>query len=125
MNHQYAQHVSQRAAQAIPPLPLSVSQVEELCDKLSNDSADMSYLVDLLITRVPAGVAEPSRVKAKFLASIVLGDIECSVISPEYAIEILGTMVGGYNVKYLVDFLSHKKYAAFAVRALKKLILIF
>ncbi len=125
MNHQYSEHVSQRASQAIPPLPLSASQVDELCKKLLDDTEKQSYLVDLLVTRVPAGVAEAAKAKADFLASIVMNDIKCSAISPEYAIEILATMVGGYNVKYLVDFLSHTKYAAQAAKAFKKLILIF
>ena len=125
MNHQYTQHVSERALQNIPPLPLSASQVEELCRKLLDDTENMNFLVDLLINRVSAGVAEAARVKADFLASIVLGNIECCAISPEYAIEILGTMMGGYNVVHLVNLLNDIKYAEFAAKALKKLILVF
>jgi aconitate hydratase 2/2-methylisocitrate dehydratase len=46
-------------------------------------------------------------------------------VSKSKATELLGTMVGGYNVKPLIDLLDDKDVAAVAAAALKKTLLMF
>ena len=67
----YRQHVAERAALGIPPLPLSAKQTEELVDLLLNPpKGEEDFLVDLITHRVPAGVDDAAKVKAAFLASL-------------------------------------------------------
>ena len=103
----YADHVAERAAKGIPPLPLNAEQTNCITKLLEQDSTyDSSYLLDLLINRVPPGVDEAAYVKASWLTAIVNSEKYCKSINPEKAIEILGTMIGGYNVNSLVEILK-------------------
>ncbi len=122
----YRQHVAERAALGIPPLPLSKQQTEELVALLANPpKGEESLLVDLITHRVPAGVDEAAKVKAEFLAKIGSGETACSLISREKAAELLGTMVGGFNVKPLVDMIDDAVVGAVATHALKSTLLVF
>jgi aconitate hydratase 2/2-methylisocitrate dehydratase len=47
------------------------------------------------------------------------------LVNKAKATELLGTMVGGYNVKPLIDLLDHKEVAAVAAQGLKKTLLMF
>ncbi|MFZ5464067.1 MAG: aconitate hydratase B, partial [Pseudomonadota bacterium] len=95
----YRQHVAERAALGIPPLPLTAQQTGELIVLLKNPPAgEEGVLVDLLTHRVPAGVDDAAKVKAEFLARVAKGQEACGLISREKATELLGTMLGGYNV---------------------------
>ncbi|UTH73790.1 bifunctional aconitate hydratase 2/2-methylisocitrate dehydratase [Chromobacterium sp. IIBBL 290-4] len=122
----YRQHVAERAALGIPPLPLSAKQVEELVELLKNPPAgEESVLVDLITHRVPPGVDDAAKVKASFLAAVAEGSVKSPLVSRELATELLGTMLGGYNIKPLVDLLDDASVAKIAAAGLKKTLLMF
>ncbi|MCF8151010.1 MAG: bifunctional aconitate hydratase 2/2-methylisocitrate dehydratase [Burkholderiaceae bacterium] len=122
----YRQHVAERDALGIPPLPLSKQQTEELVELLKNPpKGEDDFLLDLITQRVPAGVDEAAKVKAAFLAKVGSGETACPLISREKAAELLGTMVGGFNVKPLIDMLDDAKVGAVATEALKSTLLVF
>ena len=124
----YADHVAERATKGIPPLPLNAEQTNCITKLLEQDSSyDTSYLLDLLINRVPPGVDEAAYVKASWLTAIVNSEKYCKLINPEKAIEILGTMIGGYNVNSLVEILKGKNslLAKKAAEVLKNIILVY
>jgi len=124
----YADHVAERAAKGIPPLPLNAEQTNCITKLLEQDSSyDSSYLLDLLINRVPPGVDEAAYVKASWLTAIVNSEKYCTSINPEKAIEILGTMIGGYNVNSLVEILKGENslLAKKAAEVLKNIILVY
>ena len=122
----YRQHVAERAALGIPPLPLSKQQTEELVALLLNPpKGEEATLIDLITHRVPAGVDEAAKVKAAFLAKVGAGDTACALISRKKAIELLGTMLGGYNVKPLIDALDDAEVGIAAATALKSTLLMF
>jgi aconitate hydratase 2/2-methylisocitrate dehydratase len=103
----YRQHVAERAALGIPPLPLTAQQTAEVIELLKTPPAgEAEFLVELLTHRVPAGVDDAAKVKASYLAALAHGTEVCSLISPERATELLGTMLGGYNVHPLIDLLD-------------------
>ena len=124
----YADHVAERATKGIPPLPLNAEQTNCITQLLEQDSTyDSSYLLDLLINRVPPGVDEAAYVKASWLTAIVNSEKYCKSINPEKAIEILGTMIGGYNVNSLVEILKGENslLAKKAAEVLKNIILVY
>ncbi|POA97085.1 bifunctional aconitate hydratase 2/2-methylisocitrate dehydratase [Chromobacterium sinusclupearum] len=122
----YRQHVAERAALGIPPLPLSAKQVEELVELLKNPpKGEESTLVDLITHRVPPGVDDAAKVKASFLAAVAEGSVKSPLVSRELATELLGTMLGGYNIKPLVDLLDDPSVAKIAAAGLKKTLLMF
>jgi aconitate hydratase 2 / 2-methylisocitrate dehydratase len=124
----YRQHVTERAALGIPPLPLDASQTQELCELLKNPPAgEGETLLALLRDRVPPGVDPAAYVKASFLAAVVNGTVTSPLIQPLGAIALLGTMLGGYNVQALIDTLksSDTALAAAAVAALSKITLVY
>jgi len=122
----YRAHVAERAALGIPPLPLSKQQTTELVALLKNPPAgEEAALVELITYRVPAGVDDAAKVKAEFLAKVAKGEEACALISREKAAELLGTMLGGYNVKPLIDLLACPTCGAVAAEGLKKTLLVF
>ncbi len=122
----YRQAAAERAALGIPPLPLDAKQTAELVELIKNPPAgEAEFLMDLLTHRVPPGVDDAAKVKASFLAAIAHGDIHVGLISKVKATELLGTMVGGYNVKPLIDLLDDAETAPAAAAALKKTLLMF
>ena len=126
MNSDYLKHKEERQAMGIPPLPLDAEQVGEICCMLVDSNSDnKEELLGLLVNRVAPGVDPAAKVKADFLAEIATGRKNSEVITPEKAIEILASMMGGYNVNYLVEFLDNKEISQYAAAALKHIILIF
>jgi aconitate hydratase 2/2-methylisocitrate dehydratase len=128
MLESYRKHVAERAALGIPPLPLDAPQTSELCELLKNPPAgEEETLLELLRDRVPPGVDQAAYVKAGFLTAIAKGEIKCPLIVPQGAVELLGTMMGGYNVQSLVSLLesSEPAIAASAAAALSKTLLVF
>ncbi len=122
----YRDHVAERAALGIPPLPLSAQQTAELIELIkAPPQGEEAFLVDLITHRVPPGVDDAAKVKASFLAAVAHGDLSVALISKAKATELLGTMVGGYNVKPLIDLLDDKDVAAVAAEGLKKTLLMF
>ncbi len=122
----YRDHVAQRAALGIPPLPLEATQVAELIELIkSPPPGEEAFLLDLLTHRVPPGVDDAAKVKASFLAAVAHGDLRVGLISKAQATHLLGTMVGGYNVHPLIELLDDAEVADVAAQALKKTLLMF
>ena len=122
----YRAHVAERAALGIPPLPLTKQQTEALVALLQNPpKGEDAFLVDLITHRVPAGVDDAAKIKAEFLAKVSRGGTPSPLISRAKATELLGTMLGGYNVKPLIDLLDDKDVGPVAATGLKGTLLMF
>jgi len=122
----YRQHVAERAALGIPPLPLDAKQIADVIELIKNPPAgEEAFLLDLLTHRVPPGVDDAAKVKASFLAAVAHGDLKVGLVSKAKATELLGTMVGGYNVHPLIELLDDTEVAGVAATALKKTLLMF
>ena len=107
MLEQYRKHVAERAALGIPPLPLDAKQTSELCELLKNPpKGQEEILLHLLSDRVSPGVDPAAYVKAGFLTAIAKEEITSPLIAPIEAVQLLGTMIGGYNVQSLIDLLQ-------------------
>ncbi len=117
---------AERAALGIPALPLTKDQTAELVKLLKNPPAGKeAELLELITNRVPAGVDEAAKVKAEFLDLVAKGTEKSPLISRVKATELLGTMLGGYNIKPLVELLSDAECGTAAATALKKTLLMF
>ena len=126
MLEEYRKHVAERRAEGIVPKPLDAGQVAGLVTLLKNPPAgEEAFLLDLLINRVPPGVDEAAYVKAGFLAAIVKGEATSPLVSAEKAVELLGTMQGGYNIHPLLDALEDQKLAPIAAKQLSHTLLMF
>jgi aconitate hydratase 2/2-methylisocitrate dehydratase len=123
----YLKHVKEREKLGIPPQPLKDYQVQEICDLLiSGLSKDkINQLLDLLINRVPPGVDEAAKVKANFLYEIAKSQVNVKGLSGDKAVQLLGTMVGGYNVVYLYELLFDNKLAEFSSSQFRNIILVY
>ena len=122
----YRKHAAERAEQGLVPQPLSAEWTSALVELIKNPPAgEAAFLLELLADRVPAGVDEAAYVKAGFLAAIARGEAHSPILAPERAVELLGTMLGGYNVAPLIELLDHPQLAPAAVRALSHTLLIF
>ena len=122
----YQAHVAERAALGIPPLPLSPKQTAELIEQLkAPTTGEEAQLVALITHRVPAGVDNAAKVKASYLAAVAHGTEKCALISREQATQLLGTMLGGYNLSPLIDLLDDAVTASVAAAGLKKTLLMF
>jgi aconitate hydratase 2/2-methylisocitrate dehydratase len=122
----YREQVAERAALGIPPLPLTSAQTESLIGLLKAPPAgEEAFLMELFTHRVPAGVDDAALVKARFLARVAKGEEAVAMVSREKATQLLGTMLGGYNIQALIDLLDDAVVAALAAEALKKTLLVF
>ena len=122
----YRQAAAERAALGIPALPLTAQQTADLAELLKNPpEGESEFLLDLLANRIPAGVDDAAKVKASFLAAIAEGSVSSPLVSPEYATELLGTMLGGYNIHPLIELLDHEALAPIAANGLKHTLLMF
>ena len=122
----YRQHVAERAALGIPPLPLSAQQTSQLIELLKSPPAgEAVHLVELITHRVPAGVDDAACVKASYLAAVANGTETCSLISREMATQLLGTMLGGYNISPLIELLDDATVGSVAAAGLKNTLLMF
>jgi aconitate hydratase 2 / 2-methylisocitrate dehydratase len=122
----YRQHVAERAALGIPPLPLNVKQTEQLVELIKNPpKGEEATLTELITHRVPAGVDNAAKVKASYLAAVAHGKEKTPLLSREKATELLGTMLGGYNISPMVDLLDDALVGGIAANGLKKTLLMF
>ena len=122
----YRKHVEERAAQGIVPQPLNAEQTAGLVELLKNPPAgEDAFLVDLITNRVPAGVDEAAYVKAGFLTAVAKGETSSPLLDKARAVELLGTMQGGYNIATLVDLLDDAELATVAAEQLKHTLLMF
>jgi aconitate hydratase 2/2-methylisocitrate dehydratase len=142
MLEQYRKHAAERAAEGIVPKPLDAEQVAALVELIKQPPAgddcmdaggrathgavaEQEFILDLLANRVPAGVDEAAYVKAGFLAAIAKGEVSSPILDAARATELLGTMLGGYNIAPLIDLLDNEALAPIAVKALSHTLLIF
>ncbi len=126
MLQEYREHVAERDALGIPPLPLSARQVAELVALLENPPAgEEAFLLGLIADRVPPGVDEAAYVKAGFLSALARGEAESPLIDRGKAVKLLGSMLGGYNVSTLVELLDDAEMAAAAADELRHILLVF
>ncbi len=123
----YNSHKNEREALGVPPLPLDAKQSAEVIELIKANDKDSGILVDLLANRVNPGVDDSAYVKAAFLNDILLGKVKVSAISDLDAVEMLSSMLGGYNVKPLVDALTHSnsEVAKASANALKNTLLVY
>ncbi len=124
----YRNHVAERSVLGIPPLPLSAQQTAEVIELLKNPpKGEETFLVDLITHRVPAGVDDAAKVKASYLAAVAYGTEKCALISREKATQLLGTMLGGYNISPMIALLddSEESVAVQAASGLKNTLLMF
>jgi len=141
MLEQYRKHVAERAAEGIVPKPLDAEQVAALVELIKQPPAgdlydaggratqlpvaEEEFILDLLANRVPAGVDEAAYVKAGFLAAVAKGEVSSPILDAARATELLGTMLGGYNIAPLIDLLDNQAMAPIAAKALSHTLLIF
>ncbi|MCY1268094.1 Aconitate hydratase B [compost metagenome] len=122
----YRKHVEERAALGVVPQPLNAEQTAGLVELLKNPPAgEEQFLLDLITNRVPPGVDEAAYVKAGFLSAIAKGETTSPLIDKARAIELLGTMQGGYNIATLVELLDSAELANAAAEQLKHTLLMF
>jgi len=124
----YRNHVAERAVLGIPPLPLSAQQTGEVVELLKNPpQGEETFLLDLITYRVPAGVDAAAKVKASYLAAVAHGTEKCPLISREKATQLLGTMLGGYNISPMIALLDdvEDSVATQAASGLKNTLLMF
>lgn len=122
----YLAHEQERAKQGIPALPLNPEQTAALCKLLVKPpKGKEKFLLALITDRVSPGVDPSAKVKAEFLADIVTGKQKSPLITPDDAVKMLGTMIGGYNVAPLVSALKDKKLANIAATALSGITLVY
>ncbi len=104
---EYKAHTAERAELGVPPLALTADQTAQLVELLkASPIADVDYAMDMFQNKVPAGVDDAAYVKAAFLNDIVQGNATCDAIDAVKACEILGSMLGGFNVTPLVEALK-------------------
>ena len=125
MLESYKKHVQERADLNIPPLPLDAEQTSQLVELLKSEHAESDFLLHLFKERIPAGVDQAAYVKAAFLADITEGNTSSPFINKIEAVEILGTMLGGYNIQPLIKCLKDDELADTAVKTLSNTLLIF
>ena len=124
----YRNHVAERAVSGIPPLPLSAAQTADVIELLKTPpKGEEAFLVDLITHRVPAGVDDAAKVKASYLAAVAHGTEKCALISREKATQLLGTMLGGYNISPMIALLDdvESSVATQAAAGLKNTLLMF
>lgn len=122
----YREHVAERAAEGIDPKPLDAEQVNQLVELLKAPPAgEEQFILDLLVNRVPPGVDDAAYVKAAFLAAVAKGETASPLIDKARATELLGTMLGGYNIEPLIELLDDDDVAAIAADGLSHTLLMF
>ncbi|HSP31255.1 MAG TPA: bifunctional aconitate hydratase 2/2-methylisocitrate dehydratase [Halomonas sp.] len=122
----YRQHVEERAAEGVPPKPLTAEQVASVVELLKTPPAgEEEFILDLITNRVPPGVDEAAYVKAGFLTAIAKGEASSPLIDKVHAVKLLGTMQGGYNIVSMVELLDNEELAREAGEQLKHTLLMF
>ncbi len=122
----YRKHVTERAVEGVVPKPLDAEQTAALIELIKQPPAgEEAFILDLLENRIPAGVDEAAYIKAGFLAAIAKGETSSPILTAKRATELLGTMLGGYNIAPLIGLLDNEQLAPLAVKALSHTLLVF
>ncbi|MCP9805999.1 bifunctional aconitate hydratase 2/2-methylisocitrate dehydratase [Cyanobium sp. T1B-Tous] len=104
----YRAAAAEREALGVPALPLSAEQTQALTELLQAPPAgEETFLLHLLSERIPPGVDEAAYVKAGWLAGVAQGSTSSPLVSAVEAVQLLATMIGGYNVGALIALLSN------------------
>ncbi|MFI3256199.1 MAG: bifunctional aconitate hydratase 2/2-methylisocitrate dehydratase [Psittacicella sp.] len=122
---QYRETEAERLAIGVPPKALNIEQTQDLIEELIKGSDKQEELLEIFIHRIPVGVDDASFVKAKFLDEILKETKSCKGIDKKKAIEILGTMQGGYNIDPLIYALDSDELGPIAEKELSNTILVF
>ena len=126
MLNDYREQAAKRELMGIPSRPLTSDQTIRLCELLqSPPPGEEEFLLHLLTDCVSPGVDAAAGVKATFLTQIAKNNLQSPLISKIHAVKLLGTMLGGYNINALIEFLSVDELAPAAVCALSHTILVF
>jgi aconitate hydratase 2/2-methylisocitrate dehydratase len=126
MLQEYRQHVEERANLGIVPKPLDAQQTADLIELVKSPIAgEEEFILDLFVNRVPPGVDDAAYIKAGFLAAVAKGETQSSLITKEYAAELLGSMLGGYNIAPMIELLDDEVLAPIAVKGLSHTLLMF
>ncbi len=126
MLEQYRKHIEERAAEGVVPKPISAEQMAALVELIKHPPAgEEEFVLNLLANRVPAGVDEAAYIKASFLSAIANGSENSPILTASDATELLGTMLGGYNITPLISLLDDTSLAPIAVKGLSHTLLIF
>jgi aconitate hydratase 2/2-methylisocitrate dehydratase len=126
MLENYRKHVEERAADGVVPKPLNAEQMAALVELIKQPPAgEEEFILDLLANRVPAGVDEAAYIKAGFLAAIAKSEANSPILNAADATELLGTMLGGYNISPLIDLLDNDELAPIAAKGLSNTLLVF
>ncbi len=122
----YFNHVEERRQLGIPPLPLTPEQTAETCRLLEEPpSGKDALLLELVRERVAPGVDPAAKVKAEWLDGVARRQTASPVVTPQDAVSLLGTMLGGYNVEPLLLLLEDSELAAASAAALKHITLVY
>ncbi len=124
MLENYREEADKRAAQNLPPLPLTPDQVKGLVLLLEQDHEETPYLLELLSERVEPGVSKSAQQKCSWLLRVAGGTTIIKSLTTDQAIDMLGRMGGGYNVSALIHLLEGNSAKA-AAEALKGTIRIY
>ena len=126
MLEQYRKHIEERASEGVVPKPISAEQMAALVELIKHPPAgEEEFVLNLLANRVPAGVDEAAYIKASFLSAIANGSENSPILTASDATELLGTMLGGYNITPLIALLDDTSLAPIAVKGLSHTLLIF
>ena len=126
MLQDYRKHQEERQLQGIPALALNSEQVADLVELIKEPPPEEEeFILDLFINRIPAGVDQAAYIKAAFLADVAKSNLTTPLINNILATELLGTMLGGYNVEPLIGLLENEEVGEIAVGALSNPLLIF
>ncbi|QOY53623.1 bifunctional aconitate hydratase 2/2-methylisocitrate dehydratase [Candidatus Sulfurimonas marisnigri] len=122
---EYKAHVAEREALGVPALPLTAEQTATVIKLIKTECTD--ELLELLTSRVAPGVDDSAQVKAAFLNDVAAENIKVATITPTRAVEMLGMMLGGFNVLPMVNCLASSNTAVVdaAVAALSKTLLVY
>ncbi len=124
----YRELATKRETQGIPALPLTAKQTQALTKLLEEPTCiNSKELLHLLVERVPPGVDDAAYVKATWLSAIAQGTLHSPYLSRLKATQLLGTMIGGYNVSALIELLKNPEHeiANYAAKALSHTLLVY
>jgi aconitate hydratase 2/2-methylisocitrate dehydratase len=126
MLEQYRKHVAERAVEGVVPKPIDAEQMAALVELIKQPlKGEEEFILNLLSNRVPAGVDEAAYIKAGLLSAIAKGEVSSPILTAADATELLGTMLGGYNITPLIDLLDDPALAPIAAKGLSHTLLVF
>lgn len=123
----YLKKSAEREALGVAAPSLTATEVEQFLQTLAEGDLGVQdkQLLELITHMTPCGVDEAARVKAEYLWKFATRECNSPLLTSEKAVELLGTMQGGYNVGYLIQALEIDAVAKVAANALKHIVMIY